>query len=62
MVAVISDQFQGDKASNQTQWLTHFDFQHIQMEEAKKAIEKLDVDKDGRVSYPEFILVMKYKK
>ena len=47
------------------------------MEEAKKAIEKLDVDKDGKVneaqldcfiliafqvSYPEFILVMKYKK
>merc|ERR1712183_335445 len=32
------------------------------MEEAKKAIEKLDVDKDGRVSYPEFILVMKYKQ
>merc|ERR1739847_249652 len=31
------------------------------MEEAKKAIDKLDVDKDGRVSYPEFILVMKYK-
>merc|ERR1712236_126288 len=32
------------------------------MEEAKKAIDKLDVDKDGRVSYPEFILVMKFKK
>ena len=32
------------------------------MEEAKKAIDKLDVDKDGKVSYPEFILVMKYKK
>merc|ERR1712224_1143398 len=31
------------------------------MEEAKKAIDKLDVDKDGKVSYPEFILVMKYK-
>merc|ERR1712165_314540 len=32
-----------------------------EMEEAKKAVEKLDVDKDGKVSYPEFILVMKYK-
>merc|ERR1739838_53218 len=32
------------------------------MEEAKAAIDKLDVDKDGKVSYPEFILVMKYKK
>ena len=32
------------------------------MEEAKNAIDKLDVDKDGKVSYPEFILVMKYKK
>ena len=39
--------------------LTYF---HFQMEEAKKAIDKLDVDKDGKVSYPEFILVMKYKK
>merc|ERR1711990_1429899 len=38
------------------------EFQGDKMEEAKKAIEKLDVDKDGRVSYPEFILVMKYKK
>ena len=33
-----------------------------QMEEAKAAIDLLDVDKDGKVSYPEFILVMKYKK
>merc|ERR1711936_183597 len=32
------------------------------MEEAQKAIDKLDVDKDGKVSYPEFILVMKFKK
>merc|ERR1739838_266846 len=32
------------------------------MEEANAAIDKLDVDKDGKVSYPEFILVMKYKK
>merc|ERR1711913_220045 len=38
------------------------EFQGDKMEEAKKAIEKLDVDKDGKVSYPEFILVMKYKK
>merc|ERR1711997_1150479 len=37
-------------------------FQGDKMEEAKKAIDKLDVDKDGRVSYPEFILVMKYKQ
>ena len=32
------------------------------MEEAKASIENLDVDKDGKVSYPEFLLVMKYKK
>merc|ERR1712012_549843 len=38
------------------------EFQGDKMEEAKKAIDKLDVDKDGKVSYPEFILVMKYKK
>ena len=39
-----------------------FVFLFFQMEEAKAAIDKLDVDKDGKVSYPEFILVMKYKK
>merc|ERR1712029_878730 len=38
------------------------EFQGDKMEEAKKAIDKLDVHKDGKVSYPEFILVMKYKK
>merc|ERR1712029_14719 len=38
------------------------EFQGDKMEEAKKAIDKLDVDKDGKVSYPEFILAMKYKK
>ena len=32
------------------------------MEHAKSVIDQLDVDKDGKVSYPEFILVMKYKK
>merc|ERR1712073_216250 len=31
------------------------------MTEAKKCIAELDVDKDGRVSYPEFLLVWKYK-
>jgi len=30
--------------------------------EAEKCVAELDVDKDGRVSYPEFLLVMKYKK
>ena len=33
-----------------------------QMEQAKAVIDQLDVDKDGKASYPEFILVMKYKK
>jgi len=32
------------------------------MEEAKKCIDELDVDKDGCVSYPEFLLVWRYKK
>ena len=32
------------------------------MSQAKEALEKLDVDNDGRVSYPEFILVIKYQK
>merc|ERR1711862_788238 len=31
------------------------------MEEAKKCVAELDVDQDGRVSYPEFLLVWKYK-
>merc|ERR1712168_1571105 len=30
--------------------------------EAERCVAALDVDKDGRVSYPEFMLVMKYKK
>ena len=38
------------------------EFTGNKMDEAKAAIEMLDVDKDGKVSYPEFILVMKYKK
>ena len=33
----------------------------FQMEEAKKCVAELDVDEDGRVSYPEFLLVWKYK-
>ena len=32
------------------------------MEEAKAAIDMLDVNQDGKVSYPEFILVMKFQK
>eukprot|EP00088_Acartia_fossae_P052211 TRINITY_DN5885_c0_g1_i1.p1 TRINITY_DN5885_c0_g1~~TRINITY_DN5885_c0_g1_i1.p1 ORF type:complete len:159 (-),score=58.83 TRINITY_DN5885_c0_g1_i1:558-1034(-) len=32
------------------------------MDEAKKCVEELDVDKDGRVSYPEFLLVWKYRQ
>ena len=31
------------------------------MEEAKRCVAELDVDQDGRVSYPEFLLVWKYK-
>ena len=31
-------------------------------DEAKATIDLLDVDKDGKVSYPEFLLVMKFKK
>merc|ERR1712073_12785 len=36
-------------------------FSGDKMAEAKKCIAELDVDKDGRVSYPEFLLVWKYK-
>jgi len=37
-------------------------FEGDKMAEAQKAVDNLDVDKDGKVSYPEFLLVMKYKK
>jgi len=32
------------------------------IDEAKKCVEELDVDKDGRVSYPEFLLIWKYRQ
>merc|ERR1712066_753830 len=38
------------------------EFKGGKVAEAQAAIDKLDVDKDGKVSYPEFILVMKFKK
>ena len=38
------------------------EFKDEKIAEAQAAIDKLDVDKDGKVSYPEFILVMKFKK
>ena len=31
-------------------------------ETARKSTERLDIDKDGKVSYPEFLLVMKFRK
>jgi hypothetical protein len=33
----------------------------FQMAEAEKCVDELDVDRDGRVSYPEFLMVWKYK-
>ena len=52
--------FTGDKVS--ISGIMVYESSAAQMEEAKAAIDLLDVDKDGKVSYPEFILVMKYKK
>ena len=60
MLAVIAAGFTGDKVGISV--ILDLHFVNVQMEEAKAAIDKLDVDKDGKVSYPEFILVMKYKK
>ena len=31
------------------------------MNEALKALDEMDVDKDGKVSYPEFLLSLKFK-
>jgi len=36
-------------------------FKGDQVEEAQKCVAALDVDQDGRVSYPEFLLVWKFK-
>ena len=60
MLAVIAAGFTGDKVGISVSSVLHFVY--VQMDEVKAAIDKLDVDKDGKVSYPEFILVMKYKK
>ena len=32
-----------------------------QMNAAVTALEKMDVDKDGKVSYPEYLLALKFK-
>ena len=31
------------------------------MEEARKCIKELDGDQDGRVSYPEFLLIWRFR-
>ena len=37
-------------------------FAGAKAETARKSIERLDIDQDGKVSYPEFLLVMKFRK
>ena len=34
----------------------------IKVAEAEKCVADLDVDKDGKVSYPEFLLVWRYRE
>ena len=34
----------------------------LQVGDAEKCVAELDVDKDGRVSYPEFLLVWRYRE
>ena len=34
-------------------------FVQDKMEEARKCLDEMDVDQDGQVSYPEFLLVWK---
>ncbi len=36
-------------------------FVQDKMEEAKKCIKELDVDCDGKVSYPEFLLIWRFR-
>jgi len=36
-------------------------FVHNKLEEARKCIEEMDVNDDGQVSYPEFLLIWRFK-
>jgi len=37
-------------------------FVHNKMEEARKCIKEMDVNDDGHVSYPEFLLIWRFKE
>ena len=58
-VIVGCDHYTGDKVDRKL-FIINFTF-HFQMAEAEKCVDELDVDRDGRVSYPEFLMVWKYK-
>ena len=67
MVNVVSDPhcFSGDNSSVNRELivLSYEDVSLLilfQMAEALKALDKMDVDKDGKVSYPEFLLALKF--
>ena len=37
-------------------------FVQDKLEEARKCINELDVNQDGRVSYPEFLLIWRFRE
>merc|ERR1712096_272830 len=41
--------------------ISHCEFLRDKEEEAKKCLDDIDVNGDGKVSYPEFLIVWKYK-
>ena len=50
----------GDKVSRINLIYSIYSFSP-KMLEAEKCVADIDVDKDGKVSYPEFLLVWKYR-
>ena len=65
MMNVVSDPhcYSGDNSSVIFSWYSESNIECclIQMNEALKALDEMDVDKDGKVSYPEFLLSLKFK-
>lgn len=39
----------------------YFSGDYSQMNAAKSALDKMDVDEDGKLSYPEYLLALKFK-
>ena len=63
MLPIVADPFYyaGDQTSVRVFICEAFQLgYHFQMKAAMTALDQLDVDKDGKVSYPEFLLALKF--